>query len=636
MSFVNLIKITTMKGILLSCICCSYFLFAQIPANYYDGVAGLSGYSLKSKLHKIISTKTIAWNYGDLPAFYEQTDIDHHYDFDETNSTYLLDLYSNNPLGTTAYHYTSSQLIGSTTGEGDGYNREHMMPQSSFNSNYPMYSDLFFVIPTDAKINQLRSNFPYAMAGSPIKNTFTNGSKIGKNATLGATYTGNVYEPIDEFKGDVARSLLYFVVRYEGKLNTFNFFNGANSSKDTSPLDGTEEKSFEDWYLRMLLEWHSNDPVSAREIERNNKVFSIQHNRNPFIDHPEFVNLIWNQTMSNDLVQAPGNLAAQKVSAYFVNLSWTPSPSANLLGYKIYKDGIYIGYSKNTSFTADHLLQSTSYQFTVKAYGDNYSESADTNVLHVSTLNTDVYAKDLMITKYFEGTDNNKALEITNKTGHAIDLNHYRISAQFYNSVNDNYYFPAPYELEGVIENNQTFVILNPNANFSCITNEDAKFLSASPHLNFNGSNYVELRYKSTRVDALGSPYINNSATLENVSLYRKPNVHQPNGLFDSSEWNTYGVDYCKNLGVLNVYNSSILKKDSLSIYPNPVINGKLFFNFKNLNLMTTVQIFDSSGKLALQINNPFKYDHSVDVSKLLPGMYLIQIGDETLKFIKK
>lgn len=625
-----------MRSFLLAVLCCSFFSYAQIPGNYYDGVVGLSGYSLKSQLHKIISTRTITWNYSDLPSFYDQTDVDHHYDYHATNYTYLLDMYSNNPAGTTAYHYTSSQLIGPTTGEGDGYNREHMMPQSSFNSNYPMYSDLFFVIPTDAKINQLRSNFPYAMAGSPIKNTFTNGSKIGKNATVGATYTGNVYEPIDEFKGDIARSLLYFTVRYEGKLNSFNFFNGANASKDTSPLDGTEEKGFEDWYLKMLLQWHLNDPVSAREIERNDKVFNIQQNRNPFIDHPEFVDLIWNQTISIDNVLPASNLTAPKVSAYFVNLIWNSSPSINLLGYKIYQDGVYIGYSKNTSFTADHLLPSTSYQFTVKVYGDNYFESADTNLLSLSTLNTDSYAKDLMITKYLEGTENNKALEITNKTGHAVNLNSYRISVQFYNNVNSNYYFPAPYELEGVIENDQTFVILNPNANFSCITNDQAKFLSASPQLYFTGSNYVELRYKSNRVDALGTAYNSNTATLENVSLYRKSSIDQPNGTFDSREWITNVVDYCENLGVLSVNNSSLLKKVDVSIYPNPVLSGKLFVKSKNLNLITSAQIFDSSGKSVLQLTHPFKNDNSIDVTKLIPGLYFINIGEETLKFIKK
>ena len=132
------------------------------------------------------------------------------------------------------------------------------MPQSSFNSNYPMYSDLFFVIPTDARINQLRSNYPYGISvttpPSQVFYNFTNGSKIGINATANSAYTGRVYEPHNEFKGDIARSLLYYVVRYEGKLNSFNFYNGTSPANDTNPLDGTEEKAYEDWYIQMLLQ----------------------------------------------------------------------------------------------------------------------------------------------------------------------------------------------------------------------------------------------------------------------------------------------------------------------------------------------------------------------------------------------
>ena len=119
--------------------------FSQIPTGYYDGTSALTGYSLKSKLHDIISKNTISWHYSDLQNFYNQTDIDKYYDYDASNTTYLLDMYSNNPTGTTAYHYTNAQIIGSANAEGLGWNREHMMPQSTFNSNYPMYSDLFFV-----------------------------------------------------------------------------------------------------------------------------------------------------------------------------------------------------------------------------------------------------------------------------------------------------------------------------------------------------------------------------------------------------------------------------------------------------------------------------------------------------------
>ena len=625
-----------MKKFLFSVLLAPCFLSSQIPANYYDGTSGLTGYELKSKIHEIISAKTITWHYGDLPSFYNQTDIDRYYDYDVSNDSILLDMYSNNPTGTTAYHYTKGNLISSAGAEGLGYNREHMMPQSSFNSNYPMYSDLFFVIPTDARINQLRSNYPYGIAGTPNHYTFTNGSKISKNGTPNSGYTGRVYEPHAEFKGDIARSLLYYVVRYEGKLNSFNFYNGTSPANDTSPLDGTEEKAYEDWFLAMLLQWHYNDPVSQKEIDRNNAVFSIQKNRNPFIDYPDWVNSIWSQNPIVIVSAAPENLSVSQVSSYFVNLNWTPSTDSDILGYKIYQNGVSIGYSKIASFTVDHLSPSTPYQFTVRAYYRNYTESADSNLLTVTTLEQDVYAKDLLITKYLEGTDHNTALEITNKTGHPVNLNKYRISAQFYNSTSANYYFPAPYELEGIIENNKTFVILNPNSNFSCITNEQARFLSAAPQMTFNGSNYLELRYLSRTIDAVGTRGVNNFETLADISLYRNATVSDPSMTFNLSEWQAYPVDYCADLGVLTAGEVNTSNKDEFSIYPNPVVGNVLFVKGKLLDKIQNVSIFDLSGKQIMKLSIPFKNKSSIDIQKLIPGVYILKLDYQTLKFIKK
>ena len=625
-----------MKKILFFCILIPFFGFSQIPAGYYDGTSGLNGYDLKSKLHDIISAKPIAWNYSDLPNFYGQTDLDKYYDYDSGNSSYLLDMYSYNPTGTTAYHYTKDNLISSANAEGLGYNREHMMPQSSFNSNYPMYSDLFFVIPTDARINQLRSNYPYGMAGTTNYWLFTNGSKINKNGTPNSGYTGRVYEPINEFKGDIARGLLYYVVRYEGKLNSFNFYNGTSPANDTSPLDGTEEKAYEDWYIAMLLQWHNNDPVSQKEIDRNNAVFSVQKNRNPFVDHPEWVNAIWTQMPAVVVPQAPTGLNSSQTSAYFVNLNWTHSTDPNILGYKVYQNGVYIGYSKTPNLIVDHLSPSTLYQFTVKSYYRNYSESTDSNLLEITTLDQDIYAKDLMITKYLEGTNDNKALEITNRTGHRVDLNKYRLSVQFYNNANSNYYFPAPTEFEGSIENNATFVILNPNSNFSCITNDQAKILSAAPQMAFNGSNYLELRYVSTTIDAIGTKGVNNTAILGDVSLYRSSSITEPNSTFTLSDWQVNPVDYCENLGVLAASDFSLSKKGDVSIYPNPVVGNTLFIKGNQIEKIQSASIIDFTGKQIQKLNSPFKDRNSINVQKLLPGVYILQLDKESLKFIKK
>lgn len=609
----------------------SYFA-AQAPAGYYDGTTGLTGYALKSKLHDIISAKNINWHYGDLTNYYNQTDLDKYYDYGPSNTTILLDMYSEIPTGPDAYEYTTANIIGSASAEGQGWNREHMMPQSTFYSNYPMYSDLFYVVPTDARINQLRSNYPYGIVGSTIYYTFTNSSRIGNCAIPGITYTGRVYEPINEFKGDVARSLLYFAVRYEGKLGTFNFNNNANPASDTNPLDGTEERAFDPAYIAMLLQWHQQDPVSQREIDRNNAVYGIQKNRNPFIDNPSWVNTIWGQTPDAVAPQTPTNLTVAQNSAYFTTLSWTPSTSTDVIGYKIYQNGTLVGATKNSTFTADHLTPSTAYTFTVKAYDNGYLLSPDSNAASVTTLASDVYAKDLMVTKYLEGTSNNKGIEITNKTGHPVNLSDYRLSIQFTSGT--NYYFVDPYELEGTVQNNETFVVLNPDANFSCYTINQAKFVTAAPQMTYSGSQYLELRYKSSTVDAIGVSGTNNSSVLGNVSLYRKSNIAQPTTTFNISEWDSYASNYCQSLGTLATAEAILAQNNEFKIYPNPV-NDHVFVSGKTENIKTA-QILDLSGKVIYTEQNPFKNKKGISVQNLSTGTYLLKIDDKIYQFIKK
>lgn len=620
-----------MKKLLFPLLLISSYFAAQIPAGYYDGTAGLTGYALKSKLHDIISAKNINWHYGDLTNYYNQTDLDKYYDHDATNTTILLDIYSEIPTGPDSYEYTTANIIGSAGSEGLGWNREHMMPQSTFYSNYPMYSDMFYVVPTDARINQLRSNYPYGIVGSTIYYTFTNTSRIGNCAIPGVTYTGRVYEPINEFKGDVARSLLYFAVRYEGKLGTFNFNNNANPASDTNPLDGTEERSYDPAYIAMLLQWHNQDPVSQREIDRNNAVYTLQKNRNPFIDNPAWVNTIWGQTPDAAAPETPTNLAVTQNSAYFATLSWAPSSSTDVIGYKIYQNGTLVGTTKNTTFSIDHLTPSTTYNFTVKAYDNGYLLSPDSNTVSTTTMTSDIYAKDLFVSKYLEGTSNNKGLEITNKTGHPVNLSDYRLSIQF--PSGGNYYFPDPYELEGIVQNNETFVVLHPDANFSCYTINQAKFVTAAPQMTFSGSQYLELRYKNSTVDAIGVSSTNNSSTLGNVSLYRKASVNQPTTSFNISEWDSYASNYCQNLGTLSA-SDVILAGNEFKIYPNPVYDH-IFVNGKVENVKSA-QILDFSGKLIYSENLPFKNKKNIAVQNLTAGSYLLKLDERVYQFIKK
>lgn len=248
---------------------------AQIPTGYYNTATG-SGFTLKSQLHDIIDGHN-SQSYGSVWTFVETNDLDAYY---ENNST-ILDIYSENPAGADPYNFTAGNTrCGNQSSEGDCYNREHSFPASWFNDGSPMFTDIHHLYPTDGRVNNFRGNLPFGEVATP-NFTSLNGSKRGSSDISG--YSGTVFEPIDEFKGDIARTYFYMATRYEDVLGSWS-----------SPmLDGSTDQVFEDWALDMLLDWHANDPVSQKEIDRNDNALTFQGNRNPFVDHPEYVNAIW-------------------------------------------------------------------------------------------------------------------------------------------------------------------------------------------------------------------------------------------------------------------------------------------------------------------------------------------------------
>lgn len=260
-----------MKKITLSTLFLLLFVwaFTQAPANYYNNASGKSGHSLRVALFNIIKNHN-SQSYSSLWQHFQQTDA-------RADGT-VWDMYSDNPNGNEAYTYSFSDKCGNYNSEGDCFNREHSIPASWFDDQYPMYTDLFHLYPTDGYVNNKRGNFPFGEVENATW-TSTNGSKLGLNSTNG--YSGTVFEPIDAYKGDFARTLFYMATRYMDK---------DLSQTESSAFIGSDLKP---WALEIMLQWHIDDPVSEKEIERNNAVYEIQGNRNPFIDFPDLVEKIF-------------------------------------------------------------------------------------------------------------------------------------------------------------------------------------------------------------------------------------------------------------------------------------------------------------------------------------------------------
>lgn len=268
--FSNLIgKIRTV--FLFFAIVVSTYVYSEIPEGYYSSAEGKKERALKTALHKIINDHHDV-GYGGLYEVYQTSD---------NKDGEIWDMYS-----TCSFSLHSGDRCGNYKNICDCYNREHVIPQSWFDERTPMKSDAFHVYPTDGKVNGLRSNYPHGETNaSPV-----GGKGLGKLGTSSvAGYSGKVFEPDDEYKGDIARTYFYFVTCYENQIPNFH---GAALANNTYP-------SLADWFLKLMLQWHRQDPVSPKELDRQEAVYKFQNNRNPFIDYPELVEHIWGDKKSS-------------------------------------------------------------------------------------------------------------------------------------------------------------------------------------------------------------------------------------------------------------------------------------------------------------------------------------------------
>lgn len=259
-------------NLLFICLFIALFTNAQVPVHYYASAFNKKGYELRLALHSIIKDHT-SLTYGGLWDAFGSTD--RHPDNEK-----IWDIYSDNPNGNTAYYFSfgDDQCGESYSAEGDCYNREHSIPKSWYGGFSPMYTDLFHIYPTDGYVNGKRGNYPLGEVANATW-TSTNGSKLGPCSD--SEYSDIVFEPHAAYKGDLARSYFYCSVCYMDKdlgQDSKSMFSGS---------------SLKPWALEMLMRWHHEDPVSQKEINRNNAIYGIQDNRNPFIDYPELVDMIF-------------------------------------------------------------------------------------------------------------------------------------------------------------------------------------------------------------------------------------------------------------------------------------------------------------------------------------------------------
>lgn len=591
--------------------------FAQIPAGYYDSATG-TGYTLKTQLYNIIKGHTDN-GYAGLYVTYTTSDLDHFYENDGS----VLDMYSENPSGTDPYNYSiaTTQRCGNYSKEGDCYNREHIIPQSVFSEKSPMVADAHFITPTDGKVNGMRSNYPHGVVNNPTY-TSLNGSKLGSNATAG--YSGIVFEPIDEFKGDIARMYFYFATRYENTIAGYSY----------PMFNGTSNKVFTAAFLNILLAWHTQDPVSPREMERNNAIYARQNNRNPFIDHPEYVNQIWT-TESDDTTAptVPLNLAVTASTSNTISLSWSASTdNVGIAGYSVYVNNVFKQTVTETTAVITGLTPSTTYSFYIIAKDTSNNSSAQSTSVSGSTTeapsggdggNGGTITNEIFFTEYVEGSGNNKYLEVSNFTGSAVDLSKYTIKKQVNGA--GPWTSTAGLSLTGTLANGASYVIAYSQAAATCYAPANANLSSGAAELQFNGNDPVGLFKNDILIDIIGT--LGNTANFSiDETLRRKPTITSPNTTFDkTAEWDVYPKDTCNGLGSHSLTNLGIGDFDTaaFSIYPNPS-NGHFTIQLKDSYEASNIEIVSILGQRIFTQEN---YNgSSINVTNIQKGIYIVRI----------
>ncbi len=236
--------------------------------EYFSDISdGLSGQALVLALHDKLEADHESLSFAALYNAYEIVDGD------RDGCAGIFDFYSTKC-------WQPGEACGNYTKEGDCFNREHSWPKSWWGgaTGPDQHDDLITVIPADGYVNNSRGQLPLGIV--PVATyTSSNGSKRGTCSTNGIGFGERCFEPSHDLKGDFARMFFYMAVRYEGDIACCDEI--AVSQADIKP-----------WQETLLREWHVQDPVDIWERERNERVFGIQKNRNPFVDYPAFVEKI--------------------------------------------------------------------------------------------------------------------------------------------------------------------------------------------------------------------------------------------------------------------------------------------------------------------------------------------------------
>jgi endonuclease I len=512
---------------------------AQIPTGYYSNADGLSGEVLKATLHDIIKDHH-ELSYDSVTIALRVTDQD------TIDTSKLICFYTGWTYGKLDFGNGSEE-----------WNREHVWSKShgDFGNNPPSGTDLFQLHPADASVNSSKSNRDFDWGITQY---------IDGSGPTDCYKDTDIWEPRDEVKGDVARIIFYMATRYEGD----------NGELDLEPLDSVNTAvNNEPHYgkLSTLISWHQNDPVDEWERKRNDTIYyHYQHNRNPFIDHPEYVDSIWGAGIIGEPSNHVTDFVSTATSTSITN-NWTNNDGDTLAqGYLIMinKTGIFTspvdstGYPNDVdlsdgegiynvshnaeSYTWENLSPETEYYFKIFPFsnsGESINYKTDGIVPQTNnTTDTLVFQPVLIISEVTHPSDKSTAkyVEVTNIGNDEMDFS----SETWYLSIQSNGGSTwRDVQLTGSLKPDSSITLAYSATVFNTWYGKNTDIASGNISGNGNDGYFLYSGGKhstGTLMDAYGVIDENGSGTeweYTNSRAYRIYSVTAPDTIWNTSEW---------------------------------------------------------------------------------------------------
>ena len=575
--------------------------FAQSAPSYYSGINfNKTKNDLKADLATLITnthTQTISYSAG-LASLFKTSDAD------PDNPSNLLLIYGSEASGT---HQRSRPYSGS-------WNREHVYAKSKGTPNLGESgpgADGHHLRPADITLNSTRGSLLF---------------DDGSGATAYKTSRGGWY-PGDEWKGDVARILMYMYVRYDSQCLPLNItMNPATYSSD---------------FPDILLKWNVEDPVSNFERTRNNVVYGIQHNRNPFIDNPYLATVIWGgsaaqntwpdtfsgtggSTTDTVAPTAPTNVLVTGVTSTSVVLTWTASTdNIGVASYDIYIDGVYHSTVYNPGATISGLSPSTTYNVYVVAKDYAGNKSANSNTVSATTdaaggsggtggAGTTCGTEDFGNTPTGGSTpDSSYASRTWTNNNIVWTATNTRIDTQINIDANNKAICIKNGSLKSsTISSGIGSLTVKTNLPFATDT-------AGNYTLKINGVVKGQIPYsKTANTQVINDINVSGDFTIELVDTSNNRVA------FDNLSWTCYNAMATDEVTT---------KTGNISVYPNPIKNNEFFIS--GITNKETVQIYDVNGKLVQTINNVGNKE-KVNFKKLPKGVYFVKTAGKSTKIL--